>query len=90
MLESIALITHIIDGQFKRYYVTDKIIRMYASKRKKIGVFRDNLLIKLKREMYSIDILLSTPQILSLKLSTGLKNTILTIPVNPYERFFNK
>jgi predicted transcriptional regulator len=89
-LENIALITYVVDGKFKRYYATDKIIRMYSSKRRKTSVFKDNLLIKLKREMYSIEILRSTPQMLSLKLSSGFNTSILSIPINPYERIFGQ
>jgi DNA-binding MarR family transcriptional regulator len=89
-LEQAGLLTHVEDGKFKRYYATDRILRLYSSRRKKMRQFRENMLKRLRREMFSIEILRSTPDLLSLKLSTGSRSTVLTIPVNPYRSFLTR
>jgi DNA-binding transcriptional ArsR family regulator len=83
-LEYFGIIRCAFDGKFKRYYLTDLMddLRKYYKRNSKN--FKEQIIKKTKQGGLRPKILLSTPEVLKLKLIAGTKIRVLTIPMIPF------
>jgi DNA-binding MarR family transcriptional regulator len=83
-LEYFGLVRGAFDGKFKRYYLTDLMDHLREFYRKNSKNFKEHIIKKTKMDGLRPRILLSTPELLKLKLVVGTKIRVLTIPMIPF------
>lgn len=84
-LEYLGLIRGANDGKFKRYYLTNLMDELREYYRKNAKNFKGYIVKRTKIDGLRPKILLSTPEVLKLKLVVGTKIRVLTLPMIPFD-----
>ncbi|UCE38423.1 MAG: hypothetical protein JSW00_04125 [Thermoplasmata archaeon] len=85
-LEYFGLIRCASDGKYKRYYLTDLIDNLKDYYRKNSKYFKEFIVKKTRRDGLRPRIMLSTPELLRLKMEMGSEIKVLTLPMIPFGR----
>lgn len=83
-LEYFGLIRGANDGKYKRYYLTDRMDELRDYYRKNAKNFKEYVLKRTKMDGLRPKVILSTPEVLRLKLITGTKTRVLNVPLIPF------
>jgi DNA-binding MarR family transcriptional regulator len=83
-LESMGIIRSANDGKYKRFFLTDMMDELWDYYRKNSKQFKEYLVQKARQDGLRPKILLSSPELLKLKLDLGKEIKVLTIPMIPY------
>jgi len=85
-LERVGLIMSVSDGKYKRFHLTNLLESLKGIYRKRARYFKEYILRRTKQDGLNPKIVLSTPELLKLKLTMGTNKKVLTIPLNPFNR----
>jgi DNA-binding MarR family transcriptional regulator len=83
-LEDLGLIRSANDGKYKRFYLTEMMDELWDFYRKNSKHFKEYLVQKARQDGLRPKVLLSSPELLKLKLDLGREIKVLTIPMIPY------
>lgn len=83
-LETLKLINSLEDGKFRRYYPTDLLLRKKEDNTKRMKMFKEKLLKKLKKEMLSPTIIRTTKEKIVIRIVRGRSKAVLTLDLNPF------
>jgi DNA-binding transcriptional ArsR family regulator len=83
-LETFGLIRSANDGKYKRFYLTEMVEILNEFYRKNSRHFKEYIVNKARQDGLRPRILLSSPEVLTLKLDMGNEIKVLTIPMIPY------
>jgi DNA-binding MarR family transcriptional regulator len=85
-LEDLGLIRSANDGKYKRFYLTKMMDDLRDFYRKNSKNFKEYLVQKARQDGLRPKVLLSSPELLKLKLDLGTEIRVLTIPMIPYSK----
>jgi DNA-binding MarR family transcriptional regulator len=83
-LETLGLIRSANDGKYKRFYLTEMMEKLWDHYRKNSKHFKDFIVKKARQDGLRPKVLLSSPELLKLKIDLGTEVKVLTIPMIPY------
>jgi len=78
------LVSTLVDGKYKRYYVTKEIEDLAQAAYKRIQWFREHLIALLKEDGLQPRVLRSTPRMVSVQVRVGNRNIQLEFDSDPY------
>ncbi len=84
-LEYYGIIKCASDGKYKRYYITNLMDQLKEYYRKNSKHFKDYIINKTRRDGLCPKIMLSTPEVIKLKLEIGGDIKVLTLPLIPFD-----
>jgi DNA-binding transcriptional ArsR family regulator len=81
------VLKRVIDGKFRRYYLSQELDKVLRSNRKRINLFKKNLISALKRDDMNPEIIRSRGNTLIIQIGSGKDKTMLKVNLNIIPRF---
>lgn len=81
------VLKRVIDGKFRRYYLSQELEKVLRSNRKRINLFKKNLITALKRDGMKPEIIRSRGNVMVIQIGSGKDKTMLKINLNIIPRF---
>lgn len=81
------VLKRVIDGKFRRYYLSQELGKVLRSNRKRINLFKKNLIKALKRDEMNPEIIRSRGNVLIIQIGSGKDKTMLKVNLNIIPRF---
>jgi DNA-binding transcriptional ArsR family regulator len=81
------ILKRVIDGKFRRYYLSTELGEVLRSNRKRMNLFKKNLIKSLKRDGMSPEIIRSRGNTLVIQIGVGKDKTLLKVNLNIIPRF---
>ena len=81
------VLKRVIDGKFRRYYLSQELGKVLRSNRKRINLFKKNLIKALKRDEMNPEIIRSRGNTLIIQIGSGKDKTMLKVNLNIIPRF---